>query len=135
MSEGCEAMLAGPKPGIDYAAVAADAPKISTTIDYIDHALFEATPMVFATLIDPVPESPMPTSRFRAAPNVEKINEPFLFRDGSSPAEYEVAAVPRDADAAAADHRSPAGASPGRPRSAAVRAVKSRTLGMSSGAA
>jgi hypothetical protein len=56
MSHGCEAMLAGPKPGVDYGAIAAEAPKITATIEYIDKALFDATPMVFATLIDPVPD-------------------------------------------------------------------------------
>jgi hypothetical protein len=57
MSEGCEAMISGPKPGIDYGAIAAQAPKLTATLDYIDHAIFEATPLVFGTLIDPAPDA------------------------------------------------------------------------------
>lgn len=44
MSEGCEAMISGPKPGVDYDAIAAQAPKLTATLDYVDHAIFEATP-------------------------------------------------------------------------------------------
>jgi hypothetical protein len=57
MSEGCAALMAGPKPGVDYAAIAADAPKINAQLEYIDNAMFEASPMIFATLIDPVPDA------------------------------------------------------------------------------
>jgi len=47
----------GAKPGIDYGAIAARAPKLTATLDYVDHAIFEATPLVFGTLIDPVPDT------------------------------------------------------------------------------
>ena len=57
MSEGCEAMISGPEPGVDYGAIAAQAPKLTATLDYIDHTIFEATPLVFGTLIDPVPDA------------------------------------------------------------------------------
>jgi hypothetical protein len=57
MSEGCEAMISGPKPDVDYDAIAAQTPKLTATMDYIDHAIFEATPLVFGTLIDPVPDA------------------------------------------------------------------------------
>jgi hypothetical protein len=50
-------MISGPKPGVDYGAIAAQAPKLSATLDYVDHAIFEATPLVFGTLIDPVPDA------------------------------------------------------------------------------
>jgi hypothetical protein len=46
------AMTCGPKPGVDYTAMAAEAPKLSHERTY-RHALFEATPLIFATLIDP----------------------------------------------------------------------------------
>lgn len=57
MSEGCEVMISGPKPGVDYDAIAAQAPKLTATLDYVDHAIFEATPLIFGTLIDPVPDA------------------------------------------------------------------------------
>jgi len=50
-------MMAGPKPGVDYDAIAAEAPKLTAEMEYIDAALFEAMPLVFATLIDPVPDA------------------------------------------------------------------------------
>ena len=55
--DGCAAMMSGPKPGIDYDAIAAEAPKLTAELEYIDIALFEAMPLVFATLIDPVPDA------------------------------------------------------------------------------
>jgi hypothetical protein len=57
MSDGCAAIMSGPKPGVDYDAIAADAPKVTAELEYVDNALFEATPLVFATLIDPVPDT------------------------------------------------------------------------------
>jgi hypothetical protein len=57
MGEGCAAILAGPKPNIDYGAISAEMPKITAEMEYIDHALFQAAPFVFATLIDPVPDA------------------------------------------------------------------------------
>ena len=49
-------MISGPKPGVDYDAIAAEAPKLTAEMEYIDTALFDASPLVFATLIDPVPD-------------------------------------------------------------------------------
>ena len=43
MSQGCEAMLVGLKPGIDYAAIATEAPKITATLEYIDQSISETT--------------------------------------------------------------------------------------------
>jgi hypothetical protein len=57
MGDGCTAMLAGPKPNIDYGAISAELPKITAEIEYVDHSLFQATPLIFATLIDPVPDA------------------------------------------------------------------------------
>jgi hypothetical protein len=56
-ADGCAAMMSGPKPGIDYDAIAAEAPKLTAEMEYIDSALFDAMPLVFGTLIDPVPDS------------------------------------------------------------------------------
>jgi hypothetical protein len=44
--------IGGPKPGVDYGKLGAEMPKIRAGMDFIDHALFEASPSVFATLID-----------------------------------------------------------------------------------
>ncbi len=57
MGEGCSTMLAGPTPNIDYGAISAELPKITAEIEYVDHSLFQATPLIFATLIDPVPDA------------------------------------------------------------------------------
>jgi hypothetical protein len=47
-----EQKLSPPKPGVDYSKLAAEMPEIRGQLDFIDHALFEASPGVFATLID-----------------------------------------------------------------------------------
>jgi hypothetical protein len=57
MGDGCAAMMAGPKPGVDYGTVAADAAKISARLEYVDRAMFKASPLIFMTLIDPVPDA------------------------------------------------------------------------------
>lgn len=57
MGDGCAALMTGPKPGVDYGAIAAEAPKVTAQIEYIDHAMFEASPLIFATLIDPAPDA------------------------------------------------------------------------------
>jgi hypothetical protein len=57
MSAGCEAMLTGPKPGVDYDALTVQAPKLTAEMDFIDHSIFEASPLIFSTLIDPAPDA------------------------------------------------------------------------------
>ena len=56
MSEICSIIIAGPKPGVDYGQLAADMPKITANIEYLDHSLFELCPLVFAALIDQRPD-------------------------------------------------------------------------------
>jgi hypothetical protein len=46
------AFIAGPKPGVDFGKMAAAMPQIRATLDTIDQSIFEATPLIFATLID-----------------------------------------------------------------------------------
>ncbi len=53
----CSAFVGGPKPNVDYGKLAADMPKIRAKLDFIDKALFEATPAIFMTLIDSKPDS------------------------------------------------------------------------------
>jgi hypothetical protein len=57
------AFLSGPKPGVDYGAMAAEAPKLTATLEYVDRALFQATPLIFATLIDEKPDKDGHVSR------------------------------------------------------------------------
>jgi hypothetical protein len=52
MTEIGSAFIGGPKPGVDYDKLAAEMPQIRGQLDFIDHALFEASPGVFATLIN-----------------------------------------------------------------------------------
>jgi len=51
------AFLAGPKPDADYGKLAAEMPKIRAELEYIDRSLLDATPLIFATLIDPKSDS------------------------------------------------------------------------------
>ena len=57
LSGGCSTLLEGPKPGVDYGALTANVPKLNAQLEYIDKALFDATPMIFATLIDERPNA------------------------------------------------------------------------------
>src|ERR1700730_9988337 len=57
------AFLSGPKPGVDYSAMMAEAPKLTATLEYIDRALFQATPLIFATLVDEKPDKDGHVSR------------------------------------------------------------------------
>jgi len=50
------AFLSGPKPGVDYGKMTAEAPKITASLEYVDRTLFQATPLIFATLIDQHPD-------------------------------------------------------------------------------
>jgi len=46
------AFIGSPKPGVDYDKMAAEMPKIRASLEFVERALFEATPLIFATLID-----------------------------------------------------------------------------------
>lgn len=59
------AFVSGPKPGVDYGALAAEAPKFTATLEHIDRSLFQATPLIFATLIADKPDSQGHMSRLR----------------------------------------------------------------------
>ena len=51
------AFVGGPKPDVDYGKLAAEMPKIRASLEFVDNAIFEATPLIFATLIDQKPDS------------------------------------------------------------------------------
>lgn len=57
MSTISSTVLAGPEPGVNYGELASELPKIRANLDFIDRALFRATPLVFAALIDQKPDS------------------------------------------------------------------------------
>jgi hypothetical protein len=59
------AFMSGPKANVDYGALAAKAPQLTATIEYIDRALFRATPLIFATLIADKPDNQGHMSRLR----------------------------------------------------------------------
>ena len=46
------AFIGGPEPGVDYGKLAAEVPQIRADLDDTDNSLLEATPFIFATLID-----------------------------------------------------------------------------------
>ena len=52
LGEVSSAFIGGPRDDVDYSKLAAEMPKIRGELDFIDHSLLEATPTVFATLID-----------------------------------------------------------------------------------
>ena len=52
MAEIGTAFIGGLKPRVDYSKLGAEMPEIRAQMDFIDHALFEVSPGVFATLID-----------------------------------------------------------------------------------
>jgi hypothetical protein len=49
--------LAGPKPEVDYQALAAELPQLRAGLEATQKAVFEATPLIFLTLIDMKPDS------------------------------------------------------------------------------
>jgi hypothetical protein len=63
LSDLCATMMAGPKPNVDYGALSAEAPKLNAQLEFIDKTLFQVTPLIFAALIDPVPDAQNHMSR------------------------------------------------------------------------
>jgi hypothetical protein len=74
------AFVAGPKPDVDYGKVAAEMPKIRAKLEYIDQSLFEATPLIFATLIDQRPDSQNHLSHLA----IKKVERSKLISDVNS---------------------------------------------------
>jgi hypothetical protein len=52
-----ENFVGGPKSGVDYDKLAAEVPKLRAKLEYAEQSVFEATPLIFATLIDMRPDS------------------------------------------------------------------------------
>lgn len=82
MGEISTEFLRGPKQGVDYGKLEAEMPKIRGELEFIDQALFEATPSVFATLIDMKADSKGHASHLiitkeEKAKLLEKLNDSF----------------------------------------------------------
>lgn len=71
------ALMSGPKPGVDYAEVAAKVPKISAVLDSIDESIFKLTPLVFLTLVDMKEDSKHHVSHL----NITKVERAKLLSD------------------------------------------------------
>jgi hypothetical protein len=82
MSEISSAFIGGPQGGVDYSKLAAEMPQIRGELDFIDKSLFEATPEIFATLIDMKPDSKGNASHLiitkeEKAALISKLNDSF----------------------------------------------------------
>ena len=53
----CSAFAEGQKPGVDYGKLAATMPKLRAQLEYLDKTAYEASLLVFATLLSDVPDS------------------------------------------------------------------------------
>jgi hypothetical protein len=71
------AFIGSPKPGVDYDKLAAEVPKTRAALDYIDQSVFEATPLVFAMLIDQKADSKNHVSHL----NITKAERAQLLSD------------------------------------------------------
>jgi hypothetical protein len=49
--------IGGPREGIDYQKLAAEVPEVRARLEYMDQSIFQASPLVFSTLIDMKPDS------------------------------------------------------------------------------
>jgi hypothetical protein len=82
MGEIAAEFMGGPKQGVDYSKLAAEMPQIRGQLDYIDQSLFEAAPLVFATLVDMKADSKGHASHLiitkeEKADLISKLNDSF----------------------------------------------------------
>lgn len=56
LSNMCQTMLQGPKPGVDYGKIAVGMPKLRADMEYLDKSLLLMSVMVFDVLINPAPD-------------------------------------------------------------------------------
>jgi hypothetical protein len=57
MTSICSVFAEGPKPSVDYAGLATQMPKVRAQLEYLDKTAFDASPLIFGTLISDVPDS------------------------------------------------------------------------------
>jgi hypothetical protein len=77
MIEISSAFIGGPKPGADYDSLAAEMPKMRAKLEFIDKAIFDATPLICASLIDRKPDSKGHASHLI----ITKVEREALVRD------------------------------------------------------
>lgn len=65
MIEAATAFATGPKPGVDYGAIAAELPKQTAMLEHLDRSLFQTTSLIFSMLIGEKPDSQGHMSRLR----------------------------------------------------------------------
>jgi hypothetical protein len=90
--------LGSPKKGVDYTKLAAEMPEIRGELEFIDQALFEATPGVFATLIDMKEDSKGHTSHLivtkeQKAALIAKLQDSFGAKLDQKTQNYTVSAA------------------------------------------
>ena len=98
MREISSAFIGGPKDGVDYSKLASEMPQIRAELDFIDQSLFEATPGVFATLIDMKADSKGHTSHLiitkeEKAGIISKLNDSFGAKLDQKDQNYTVSAA------------------------------------------
>jgi hypothetical protein len=52
MNQMAKAMISGPKPGVDYGAMAAHAPELTAEIEHVDKSMFNMAQAIFFALVD-----------------------------------------------------------------------------------
>ena len=98
MREISSAFIGGPKDGVDYSKLASEMPQIRAELDFIDQSLFDATPGVFATLIDMKADSKGHTSHLiitkeEKAGLISKLNDSFGAKLDQKDQNYTVSAA------------------------------------------
>jgi hypothetical protein len=98
MREISSAFIGGPKDGVDYSNLAAEMPQIRGELDFIDQSLFQATPGVFATLIDMKADSKGHTSHLiitkeEKAGLISKLDDSFGAKLAQKDQNYTVSAA------------------------------------------
>lgn len=93
----CSAVVAGPKPGVDYQKIASDMPKLRADMDYIDKNLLTFAPLVFGSLIRDTPDKQGHMSRLVISHSerdslVKEINRSFKDLDAKD-ANYAVSSA------------------------------------------
>lgn len=98
MSEIGAAFMGGPKSGVDYDALAAEIPKIRAELDFIDQTIFQASPMIFSTLIDMKEDSKghanhLIITKAERAELLNRINTSFGAKFASKDKNYDVSTM------------------------------------------
>jgi hypothetical protein len=55
--QSAQTLLEGPKPGVDYGKLAGHMPEVTAQVEYVNEAIFKATPMVAMSFVSKKPDS------------------------------------------------------------------------------